>query len=211
MLLEINYNFITKHHDIAPIVIDLNTRSGAFNLFIKYVAVKVEGQNLQQSIADLEAAWASVLPGRPFDFFFLGDRLSRAYAAEQKLSTITVIFSLLAITVACLGVFGLVTFSLERRTKELGIRKVLGIRTSQILGLISREFLVMLATALVVSIPLSYFLLESWLNGFAFRVSIGLWPFLVSGLITFVICMGSVFFHVGRVSRINPATTLKHE
>jgi len=206
-----DYNFVSKHHNIGPIVIDLNTRSGAFNLFIKYMAVKVEGNALQQSIADLETAWDSVLPGRPFDFFFLDDQLSKSYAAEQKLSSITVIFSLLAISVACLGVFGLVTFSLERRTKELGIRKVLGIRTAEILNLISREFVMLLISALVVSVPASYYLIESWLNGFAYRVELDAWPFIISAVMTSIICLGAVLFHVGRVSRINPAVTLKHE
>lgn len=206
-----DYNFVSKHHDIGPIVIDLNTRSRAFNLFIKYMAVKVEGNSLQQSIADLEEAWATVLPNRPFDFFFLDDRLSRSYAAEQRLSTITIIFSVLAIMVACLGVFGLVTFSLERRTKELGIRKVLGIRTSQIMSLISREFLIILLVAMLLSIPTSFYLVNAWLNGFAYRVELGVWPFVISALMTSAICLGAVLFHVGRVSRINPVVSLKHE
>lgn len=206
-----DYNFVSKHHSIGPIVIDLNTRQGAFNLFIKYMAVKVEGKNLQESISDLEDAWASVLPDRPFDFFFLDDRLANSYSAEQKLSTITVVFSVLAILVACLGVFGLATFSVERRTKELGIRKVLGIRTAEILGLISKEFLLLVLLAFIISIPLSYFLIDSWLNSFAYRVALEVWPFLFAGVITALICVGTILFHVGKVVRINPAVTLKHE
>ncbi|WP_268124411.1 FtsX-like permease family protein [Roseivirga pacifica] len=206
-----DYNFISKHHNIGPIVIDLKTMPGAFNLFIKYMAVRVDGENLQQSISDLDKAWASVLPDRPFDFFFLDDRLEHVYAAEQTLGTITVIFSVLAIIVACLGVFGLVTFSVERRTKELGIRKVLGIRNTQIIGLVSKEFLLLILLAFLISIPASYFLIEAWLTGFAYRVDLQVWPFVFAGAVTLIICMGTVLFHTRKVAKINPAVTLKYE
>ncbi len=112
-----DYNFVSKHHPIAPLVITLNTFPGAFNLFIKYVAVKVDGNNTEQAIADLEAAWRGVMPTRPFDYFFLDDRLNDSYKAERKLSTVTLIFSGLAIVVACLGLFGLATYSVEQRKK----------------------------------------------------------------------------------------------
>ena len=206
-----DYNFISKHHNIGPIVLDLETRPQAFNLYIKYMVVRVEGANLRESINDLEEAWESVLPNRPIDFFFLDDRLANSYSSEQKLSTITVIFSILAILVACLGVFGLATFSVERRTKELGIRKVLGIGTGQILGLLSKEFLFLMLLAFIVSIPASYFLINSWLSGFAYRVDLEIWPFLFAGVITTAICMSAILFHLGKVVRINPAVTLKHE
>lgn len=206
-----DYHFISKHHPIGPLVLDLDTRPQAFNLFIKYLAVKVDNSNLQQALADLQQAWTSTLPDRPFDAFFLEDRLNESYKAEQKLSRITVIFSILAILVACLGLFGLATFTVERRTKEIGLRKVLGIKTSAILVLLSKEFVYLILIALVVSIPVSYLLLERWLNGFAYRISIEVWPFIIAGLITFGVSTATVLYHAIRASWINPVQALKHE
>lgn len=206
-----DYNFASKHSPIAPLVITLNTRPGAFNLFIKYVAVKIEANQMQDAIADLEKAWASVLPERPFDFFFLDDSINEAYKAEQKLSDVTMIFSGLAILVACLGLFGLATFSVEQRTKEIGVRKVLGINTSQIMLLLSREFMILIGVAFIIAIPLAYFSLQQWLEGFAFRIDIQAWPFIIAGVLTFIISSVTVAFHALKASYINPVDTLKCE
>lgn len=206
-----DYNFASKHYPIAPLVITLNSRPRAFNLFIKYVAVKIEGNQMKDAIADLERAWISVLPNRPFDFFFLDDRINDSYKSEQKLSDVTLIFSVLAILVACLGLFGLATFSVEQRTKEIGVRKVLGINTSQIMLLLSREFMVLIGVAFILAIPLSYYSLSQWLEGFAFRIDIQFWPFIVAGLLTFLISSITVAFRAFKASFINPVDTLKYE
>ena len=206
-----DYNFVSKHHPIGPLVLDLNRFPQAFNLFIKYLAVKVEGRNLQAALGDLEGAWKTSLPNRPFDFFFLEDRLNDSYKAEQKLSKITIIFSVLAIGVACLGLFGLATFSIERRTKEIGLRKVLGIKTTQIMVLLSREFVALILVAFLISIPASYWLLEQWLQGFAYRVSIQAWPFLAAGVLTFTVAMVTILYHALKASLINPVESLRYE
>ncbi|MEQ9301449.1 MAG: FtsX-like permease family protein [Cyclobacteriaceae bacterium] len=205
-----DYNVVSKHHPISPFVLALNARPGAFNLFIKYVAVKVDN-NLETSIADLNTAWTAVLPSMPFDYFFLDDRLNDSYQSEKQLSSVTVIFSGLTILVACLGLFGLATFSVEQRTKEIGVRKVLGISTPQLLVLLSKEFLGLIAIAFVIAIPLSYLLAQNWLNGFSYRVDIEVWPYLVAGLMTFVVAFLTVAYHSLRASTINPVETLKCE
>ncbi|MGB3467105.1 MAG: ABC transporter permease [Cyclobacteriaceae bacterium] len=206
-----DYNFVSKHHEIGPLALPLNSRPRAFNLFIKYVAVKVDGNHLKEAITDLEGAWRSALKDRPFDFFFLEDRLNDSYRKEQQLSQITVIFSILAISVACLGLFGLVTFNIERRMKELGLRKVLGIRSSQLMVLLSKEYFYLILIALIISIPTAYILLNSWLDQFAYRVEVNAWPFILAGIITFVVSMVTISFHAVKASMINPAKTLKYE
>lgn len=206
-----DYNFVSKHHQIAPLVLDLNRRPGAFNLFIKYLAVKVDGRNLQAALGELENSWKASLPNRPFDFFFLEDRLNDSYKAEQKLSKITIIFSVLAILVACLGLFGLATFSIERRTKEIGLRKVLGIKTGQIMVLLSKEFVLLILIAFVVSIPSSYYFLERWLEGFAYRISIEAWPFLAAGALTLLVALFTILYHALKASLINPVESLRYE
>ena len=206
-----DYNFVSKHHPIGPMALDLFSSPRAFNLFIKYLAVRVDGQHLQEAMTDLKQAWTATLPERPFEVFFLEDRLNESYVSEQKLSQITIIFSFLAIGVACLGLFGLATFNVERRTKEIGLRKVLGISTSQILVLLSKEFIYLILFALAVSIPVSYLLLGRWLDGFAYRVSIGIWPFVIAGAITFSVAMITILYHALRASTINPIKTLRYE
>ena len=206
-----DYHFISKHHPIGPLVIDLNTHPRAFNLFIKYMAVKVNGQNLQASLISLEEAWKSVMPNRPFDYFFLDDRLNENYKMEQKLTKVTFIFSGFAIFVACLGLFGLTTFSIERRRKEIGVRKVLGINTLQVIVLLSREFFSLILLAFLVAIPISYFSLLWWLEGFATRIDLQVWPFFTAGMLTFVIAVLTILYQALKASAINPASTLKYE
>ena len=189
----------------------IDTHPQAFNLLIKYVAVKIDGSQMQKAISDLEKSWVSVLPDRPFDFFFLEDRLNDSYKSEQKLSSITLVFSLLAVLVACLGLFGLATFSVEQSTKEIGVRKVLGINTSQIMMLLSKEFMLLIAVAFLIAIPLSYYFLNEWLNGVAFRIGIQVWPFAIAGVITFLISISTIAYHAMKASFINPVDTLKCE
>ncbi len=206
-----DYNFTSKHHPIGPFVLNLNSTEWAFNLFIKYVAVKVDGTNVRTAINDLESSWVSVLPNRPFDFFFLDDRLNDSYKTEQKLSSVTIIFSILAIIVACLGLFGLATFSVEQRTKEIGVRKVLGINTTQILVLLSREFMLLIFVAFLIATPVAYWSLNEWLSGFAYRIEMVWWPFILAGVITFLIALITVAYHALKASLINPVETLKYE
>ncbi len=206
-----DYNFVSKHHPIRPFVLHINTRARAFNLFIKYVAVRVDGNNMQQAINHLQSTWKQFIPNRPFDYFFLDDRLNDSYATERKLTSVILLFSFMAILVACLGLFGLATHNLETRTKEIGVRKVLGISSKQILVLLSREFALLIAIAFVIAVPLSYQLLEQWLNQFAYRVDIALWPFALSGAVTLAVAMATVGYHALRAARINPVESLRYE
>lgn len=206
-----DYHFVSKHHPIGPLVIDLNTNPRAFNLFIKYVAVRVHGQNLQAAVGSLKDAWERVMPDRPFDYFFLDDRLNDNYKMEQKLTKVTFIFSGFAIFVACLGLFGLATFSIERRKKEIGVRKVLGINTGQIVYLLSREFVLLIVLAFVVAIPISYFSLRWWLERFATRIDLLAWPFITAGIMTILVAALTIGHQALKASTINPAKTLKYE
>ncbi len=206
-----DYHFVSKHHPIGPIVLDLNTNPRAFNLFLKYVAVRIDHQHLKRAMEDMEEAWNTVLPSRPFDAFFLEDRLNESYKAEQKLSKITLIFSILAIIVACLGLFGLATYNIERRTKEIGLRKVLGINISQIFMLLSKDFMYLILIAFAISIPASYLIMENWLSDFAYRISLQAWPFVLAGCITFAVAMLTIIYHAYRAYLINPVIALKDE
>ncbi|MEO9966751.1 MAG: ABC transporter permease [Reichenbachiella sp.] len=206
-----DFNFTSKHHPMSPIAIDLWAQPFTFNLFMKYMAVRVDSEHLQESIAIVESTWRKFIPSRPFEYFFLEDRLNDSYKAETKLSSITTIFSGLAILVACLGLFGLATFTMEQRTKEIGIRKVLGIQTGEIVMLLSKDFMLLVGVSFVIAVPIAYLMIDWWLAGFAYRVEIVAWPYLVAGIATFLVAMITVGAHSLKASTINPVKTLKYE
>jgi len=132
------------------------------------MVVRIEGSRMQEALPDFESTWKSIMPNMPFDYFFLDDRLSDSYKSERKLSAVTIVFSFLAILVACLGLFGLATFSVEQRIKEIGVRKVLRTNTIQILNLLSKEFIYLIVIAMVIATLITYLLLDAWLNNFAY-------------------------------------------
>jgi len=206
-----DFNFMSKHHPMSPLAIDLWTAPFTFNLFMKYMAVKVDHDKIGQSILIVENTWRKFMPNWPMDYFLLDDRLKNSYKSEIKLSKITTIFSVLAIFVACLGLFGLATYTMELRTKEIGIRKVLGIGTNQIILLLSKDFMLLLGISFVIAVPLAYYMIEWWLEGFAYRIEIVVRPFIIAGMATFLVAMTTVGFHSLKASMINPVKTLKCE
>lgn len=147
---------------------------------------------MQEALTDLESTWKSTMPNRPLVFFFLDDRLSDSYKSERKLSAVTIVFTFLTILVACLGLFGLTTFSVKRRIKEISERKVLAIIIIQILNLLSKEF-IYLIVIVVIATPITYLLLGAWINSFAYRISISLWPSMFAGIVTLIVSFATVF------------------
>jgi putative ABC transport system permease protein len=159
----------------------------------------------------LRSVWTEVLPTEVFDAAFLDDRLQTQYQSEQKLSQIVGIFSALAIFVACLGLFGLATYTAQQRTKEIGIRKAVGASVPSIVGLLSADFLKLVAVAVVVGTPLAYLAVRQWLADFAYRVELGPTPFALAAGAAFVLAALTVSYHALRAAQLNPATTLRDE
>ncbi len=206
-----DFNFSSKHEAIAPIVLHLNTNPGAFNLFIKYMAVKVDGNSIQGSVATLERIWKEVLPDRPFEYFFLDNELANLYKSEANLSKVAGTFSMLAIFVACLGLFGLASFNAEQRRKEIGIRKVLGSSVQQIIFLVFSDYSKLLLAAIIIACPVAYFGMDRWLTTFAYRIDIPLLLFVFASVITVVIALLTVSYKSISVARSNPVDSLKYE
>ena len=206
-----DFNYASKHMPIAPLIMDLDLRPDAFDLFLKYIAVRVTGQNTGDALQSMESSWKAQVPDRPFEYFFLDRKLAQSYKDEMKLSQLTSIFSGLAILVACLGLFGLTTFITEQRTKEIGIRKVLGIKSINLMALLSRDFIILISIAFCLTIPIAYFLLDSWLSEFAYRVNIEVRPFIIAGMSTFFIAIATVSYQVIKAVNINPVNILKDE
>jgi len=206
-----DFNFSSKHEAIAPLVLHLNTNPGAFNLFIKYMAVRIRPENTQESIATIEKIWKETLPDRPFEYFFLDNELTHLYKAESNLSKVAGTFSVLAILVACLGLFGLASFNAEQRKKEIGIRKVLGSSIQQIIFLVFADYSKLLIAAIVIACPIAYFGMERWLATFAYRIDIPLLLFVFASVVTVIIALLTVSYKSFAVARSNPVDSLKYE
>jgi putative ABC transport system permease protein len=206
-----DFNFTSRHQPIRPLVLELNTGPRSFDVRIKYMAVRVTGEDLPGTIDWLSQQWKAQIPDWPFEYFFLENNLENLYKSEQKMSKITVIFSGLSILVACLGLFGLSTYMAEQRKKEMSIRKVLGSSRANIFLLFSRDFFGMILIANIVAFPLAYLLLKAWLGNFAYQVNINLALFALSGFIAIAIAFLTISYQAMGAAKTNPADVLKGE
>jgi putative ABC transport system permease protein len=148
-------------------------------------------------------------PGMPFSYRFLDESFNEMYRAEQRVGNIAMIFSVLAILISCLGIFGLATFIAEQRMKEIGIRKVLGASVQGIVGLLSRDFMKLVAIAFVIAAPFAWWVMNKWLQGFVDRAGFSWWIFVVAGFAALFIALATVSFQSVRAALMNPTKSLK--
>ena len=149
--------------------------------------------------------------GMPFSYRFLDDSFNEMYNSEQRVGKIAMIFSILAIFIACLGLFGLATFIAEQRTKEIGIRKVLGASVNGIVQLLSKDFLKLVLIAFVIAVPISWWAMHRWLQDFAYRINISWWIFIIAGFLALVIALLTISFQAIKAAIANPVKSLKTE
>ncbi|HYG00873.1 MAG TPA: ABC transporter permease [Chryseosolibacter sp.] len=206
-----DFNFVSKHKKIEPLIIQLRSNPGHFNFSLKYVAIKLESQDLPKTVAAIETKWKELAPGRPFDYFFLDQELDKLYKDEEKLGKVAGIFSVLAVIVACLGLFALASFMAEERKKEIGIRKVMGGSVSQIVMLLSKDFSVLIGIAFAIACPVAWYAINSWLSNFAFHVDISPVVFVVVGIVTLMIALLTICYRALQAAYTNPVNTLRHE
>ncbi len=176
-----------------------------------YFSIKYSADNTQEVIKLAEENWAKFFPGNPFEYFFLDDDFAEQYKADQQFGTVFTVFSSLAIFVACLGLFGLAAFMTTKRTKEIGIRKVLGASVSNIVNLLSTDFLKLILISVVLAVPLAYYGMNEWLNGFAFRISLGWYIFVIPSIVVLLIALATVSLQTSRAARANPVNSLRSE
>jgi putative ABC transport system permease protein len=179
--------------------------------YAKFFAFKVESENYNQILSSLEEPWEMYFPGNPLDYFFLDQFFNRQYDQDKRFGQIFSLFTLLAIFISCLGLFGLASFMTIQRTKEIGIRKVLGSSVSQVVVLLSKGFIQLVIIANIIAWPLAWYIMNKWLQSFPYRIDINLLLFLLAGLGVLIIAFLSVGFQTLKAARINPAITLKGE
>jgi putative ABC transport system permease protein len=199
-----DYHFRSLHDAIEPLVLKLG-------LSLNTISIKIRAENTANTIKTIETEMKKVIPGYTFEYEFLDERLNMLYQAERRMENIAKNISLLAIFLSCLGLLGLAAYTVEQRTKEIGIRKVLGASSLGILLLITREFIRWVLVANMISWPVAYFVTKQWLENFAYRTPIGLWLFVLSGLITFMIAFFTVSFQAVKATLNNPVKSLRYE
>ncbi|MEM6843521.1 MAG: ABC transporter permease [Bacteroidota bacterium] len=205
---------VKDHHSaslkerIAPTV--FMSSEGDYSFLTRHLLVKASGSP-QQIISDLEDAWQDVFPDRPATISYLDADLEMRYQAEQRLGDIMITFSVLAILIACLGLYGLASYMAERRTKEMGIRKTLGASVQQLLLLFNGDFLRLIGIAFIIAIPIAWYTMDYWLQNFAYHVSIGPIIFVIAGLLCLSIALLTVSYQALRTARVNPVDSLRNE
>jgi putative ABC transport system permease protein len=200
-----DFHFRSFHNPITPLVIFLDER------MTQKILVKIEGTQLSSTIQQLGKIWKSRVPHRPFEYHFLDEDYSTLYKSETRTAGIFSTFSTLAIMLACLGLFALTAYSIAQRTKEIGIRKILGANTTSIISLVSKDFLLLVGLGIIIASPLAWFATHRWLEDFSYRVRIEWWMFVVSGSAALLIAFLTVSFQAIKAAFANPVKSLRTE
>jgi putative ABC transport system permease protein len=203
---------VTKDFHFASLKSEIKPYAFLFNEnYASNFVVKAEAKRIDETLENLRKSWDEFAPGRPFDYYFLDDQFRQLYKAEENFKVIFTAFTAMAIYIACSGLFAIASYFIRRRTKEIGIRKVLGASVVQVTWLVSSEFLVIVGIANVLAWPVAWKFMDNWLNGFAYRIDLSLTNFLIAGLVALMIAMITVGFHSIRAARANPVNSLRNE
>jgi putative ABC transport system permease protein len=202
-----DFHFESLHQRILPMVFIMALTPNGYGS----ISVKVAGNNIPAALAHIEKTWKTFLPEIPYEYTFLDDNFARLYQSEQRQGTIFTVFACIAIFIACLGLFGLSAFAISQRVKEIGIRKVLGADVSSIVGLLSKDFLKLVAFAAVIAFPVAWYAMHKWLEDFAYRVGIPWWVFVAAGVVAAIIAFLTISFQAVKAARANPVRNLRTE
>lgn len=204
-----DFHFQSLHEPVKPFAIHtapaVATPSGG------HVSVKIRGTDVATTLAFLEQTWKTFSPDYPFEYRFLDEDFDLAYKEDARLGQVFGLFALLAIFVGCLGLFGLAAFTSEQRTKEIGVRKVLGASLSNVILLLSREFMLLVLLANVIAWPVAYWVMAKWLQAFAYRIDLSIVTFVLGGICALVIALMTVGYQAWKAARANPIDALRYE
>ncbi len=198
-------HFETLHSRITPVIF-LPAEEP-----LRTLSVKMTGDNLPETLRFIEDEWTSFFPEEPAQYYFLDERFNELYAAEMQRSELITLLSLIAILLACLGLFGLASFTVVRRTREIGIRKVLGASIRQILVLLSKEFVILVGISLIIGFPVALSFTQQWLENYAYRIEIGPLPFILTGLLSVGMAFAAVSVRALKAATDNPVKSLRYE
>jgi putative ABC transport system permease protein len=198
-----NYHQQSLKNDFAPTIFFHNQAAWGF------FSIKLSNADVQSTISEVERQWNNLYPGNPFTFFFLDDFFNQQYKVDWQFGRMFTVFSIIAIFIACVGLFSLSYFAAVQRAKEVGIRKVLGASVSSIVGHLLTDFIILIVIANLVAWPLTYAAISNWLDGYAFHIDITLWLFIVPGIMVLLIGVMTLSYHTSRAARANPVNVLR--
>jgi putative ABC transport system permease protein len=200
-----DFHFASLHRKIDPIVLFIEKEQ--YNkLFIK-----LNTDNINQSLSEIEAVWKQIVPERPFVYSFMDEDYDALYRSEQRLGNVFVVFATLAIIIGCLGLLGLVSFTVQQRNKEIGVRKVLGASIASVFMLISQDFGKLIVISFIIAAPVGYYLMSDWLAGFEYRTVVGVLPIVASIAVTILVAIITISYNSISAAVSNPINTLRNE
>jgi putative ABC transport system permease protein len=202
-----DFNYNSLHGEVRPFMLFYNGDPNAFS----FVTVATDSKDYKATLGRIESVWQKNLPGVPFEYAFLDEEVQKQYEAEISLSQIINSFTIMAILISCLGLFGLAAFSAEQRQKEIGIRKVLGASVAGVVGLLSKEFVKLVAISFIIATPVAWWAMTKWLQAFAYKVPITWWMFAIAGIISIFIALATVSFQAIKAALANPVRSLRSE
>ena len=205
-----DFNFLSLRQPIVPFAL-FHRASESYQIPNAYVVVRLRQDDLASTLATIESEWKALAPDAPFEYTFLDDNLQAQYQAEQRLELLFLVFAGLAILVACLGLWGLAAYTAERRTKEIGVRKTLGATVPNVLVLLVKGFTKWVLLANLIAWPVAWLAMNQWLQGFAYRVEISWWIFLIAGLTALGVALLTVSFQAVKAAMANPIDALRYE
>jgi putative ABC transport system permease protein len=199
-----DFHYESMRQNIFPLGMRLGNSNGL-------ASFKVSAKDIQPLVKQIESKWKAMAPGMAFSYRFMDDAFDNMYRAEQRVGKVSVTFSILAILIACLGLFGLATYMAEQRTKEIGVRKVLGASVVNVVTMLSKDFLKLVIIAALLAFPVAWWALHKWLQDFAYRISIEWWVFVVAALSALLIALLTVSFQAIKAAIANPVKSLRTE
>jgi putative ABC transport system permease protein len=205
-----DFNVTSLQSPIIPFAL-FHSSSKTYDVGLSYIIVRLKPGDIGNTINKLESKWKTFVSSEPFDYNFLDASFDALYRSEQRMGTIFSIFTALSLFIACLGLFGLSAYIVERRTKEIGIRKVLGASVQAVVGLLSKDFLKLTIIAAVIAFPVAWWAMNKWLEDFAYRINIGWSVFIIAGLCTLLIAFLTISFQTIKAAITNPAKSLRSE
>ena len=199
-----DFHFESMKEEIDALSLSLSNNAYA-------MAIKIEAGNFENVVSKIENVWNNIVPGEPFNYYFMDDSFNDSYQSERRLGNIFVIFTLLSIIIACLGLFGLAAFNAEKRVKEIGVRKVLGASVTQISVRLTMDFLKLVGLAILISLPLGWYAMSKWLEDFSYKIAIPWWVFLLAALLAISVAVITVSYQSIKASIVNPVKSLRTE
>ena len=201
-----DFHFASLHEEIAPLIFDMNPYLG-----YEYLLVRFSADNLNPLLNNIRRAWEQIDPNEPFEYFFLDNAFNEMYRAEQKLGSMLLYIAILAIIIACMGLFGLALYSTEQRTKEIGVRKVFGSTVARVVFLLTGKFTRWVLLANLLAWPVAYIIIRKYMQMYAYKIDLPVWVFFLTALGTYLVALFTISFQSVKAGTTNPAKTLRYE